>query len=122
MEEKRQSTRIETNRPVKIIGGNKEVKGRLVSLSLRGAAVESPLPARKGTRLRLVFDLPAKDRFAQLDLWAEVQHSALHVDKYLLGVHFIDLKPSDEEAIQGFIDYVNRLKSMSVRNRNTSAL
>ncbi|WP_294945753.1 PilZ domain-containing protein [Sulfurivirga sp.] len=122
MEEKRQSTRIETNRPVRIIGGNKEVKGRLVSLSLRGAAVESPLPARKGTRLRLVFDLPAKDRFAQLDLWAEVQHAAQHADKHLLGVHFTDLKPSDEEAIQGFIDYVNRLKSMSVRNRNTSAL
>lgn len=122
MEEKRHSARIETNRPVKIIGGNKEVKGRLISLSLSGAAVESPLPAKKGTRLRLVFDLPAKDRFAQLDLWGEVHHSAIHGDNYLLGLSFTDTKPSDQEAIQDFIDYVNKIKSLSRRGSGSSML
>ncbi len=115
MDERRKAQRVETNRPVRIIGGNRQVKGRLVSISLKGAGVESPARARPGTRLELIFDLPAGDRFVDLKLAGIVRTYALHNDKHLLGIEWEDPPEQALDAIQAFIDYKQRLHNAGVR-------
>ena len=119
MDEPLTAQRVDTNRPVKIIGGNRQVKGRLVSISLKGAGVESPVKASPGTRLQLVFDLPAGDRFAMLKLTGIVKTYALHGDKHLLGVEWENPPESALEDIQAFIDYKMRLKKVGMRRSGT---
>lgn len=111
--------RVTTDRPVKIIGGNRQVKGRLVELSLKGAVVESPAKASPGTRLELVFDLPAGDHFAILKLFCIVRSHTLHNDEHLLRVEW-DNPPEHALAdIQAFIDYKQRLKQAGIRGAGT---
>ncbi len=119
MDERRTAQRIPTNRPVKIIGGNRQVKGRLVSISLKGAGVESPVKASPGTRLELVFDLPAGNRFAMLKLMGIVRTYALHNDKHLLGIEWDNPSESALADIQAFIDYKLRLKKAGMRGNNS---
>lgn len=115
MAEKRSAQRVETDRPVQISGGNRTVKGRLVELSLKGALVESPLQAKIGTRLKLRFDIPAGDHFADLNLYGTVKRAAIHQDYYLLGIEFEPLSDQAQRDIQAFIDFKQRLKEMSLR-------
>ncbi|HID00341.1 MAG TPA: PilZ domain-containing protein [Piscirickettsiaceae bacterium] len=114
--------RVTTNRPVKIIGGNRQVKGRLVGISLHDAALESPAKASPGTRLELVFDLPAGDHFATLKLFCIVRSHTLHNDKHLLRVEWDNPSDSDLAEIQAFIDYKIRLKKSSIRGAGTQTV
>ncbi len=120
MAEKLPPIRVETDRTVQITGGNRSVKGKLLELSLTDALINSPANAKAGTKLRLKFDIPAGDRFAEVTVFGKVTRASNFQGRYLLNIQFDTLPTRAQKDIQAFIDFKQRLKKMSVRPGGSS--
>ncbi len=77
------------------------------------------MPAREGTRLGLIFDLPTRERFIPIKILGRVTRLIEEGDIYLLGIMYEN--PTDElkQAIESYIDYVESIReNASVHRRD----
>lgn len=118
--EQRQHTRVETDRPILLIGQNGQAQGQLVNLSRGGVGVLTPRGAREGTELKLEFEIPAFGVFTPLSLFGKVMHRHNASDQIYLGIVFDHPTTEEIEAIDDFIAYKERLKEMGKRRHSVA--
>lgn len=112
--------RVPANRPILLQGEHARANGKIINLSASGVLVKSPLPAKEGTRLGLVFDLPTRERFIPIKTLGRVARLIEEGDSFLLGIMFENPGDDLRQAIESYIDYVESIKeNASVRHRST---
>lgn len=98
-----------TDRHVTIKGRTVTVKGKLKKISQKEASVECSKKAGIGTRLELIFELPALGRFNSMSLYGHVKSLHNTTDGYYMTLTFEAPTPKDNEIIKDFVDYKKRL-------------
>jgi len=111
--------RAPANRPITLQGEHARAQGKILNISSSGLLVKSPVRAREGTRLGLIFDLPTRERFIPIKTVGRVARLIEEGDTYLLGIMYEN--PDDElkQAIASYFDYVESIKTNAqVRRRD----
>ncbi|SIO07887.1 PilZ domain-containing protein [Sulfurivirga caldicuralii] len=112
--------RVTANRPITLQGEHARANGKIINISASGLLVKSPVRAREGTRLGLIFDLPTRERFIPIKTIGRVARLIEEGDHYLLGIMFENPGDDLRQAIESYIDYVESIKqNASVRRRST---
>ncbi|MGC9386185.1 MAG: PilZ domain-containing protein [Hydrogenovibrio sp.] len=101
-----------TDRNAIIKGQTVTVHGRLKEISARGVAVESAKNASIGTRLEVLFELPALGEFNDLALFGHVRNSHNTENGFFLTIEFETLNQHETDIIEDFLDYKKRLKEL----------
>ncbi|QCU89492.1 PilZ domain-containing protein [Thiomicrorhabdus sediminis] len=105
--------KYQTSRKATLIGQNASTEVILADLSSHHAGVLSPMGAREGTELELVFEIPAKQEFRTLKVMATVIHRHNSSEGIYLKLEFINLDLEQYEFITDFLDYKQRLLDMN---------
>lgn len=106
------SVSASADRNATIKGHTVTVQGRLKEISIKGVAVESPKNASVGTRLEVIFELPALERFNQMILFGHVRSSHNTAKGHFLTIEFEELAKRDYDIIEDFLAYKERLKEL----------
>lgn len=110
------STRVD--RDVIIKGQTVSVRGTLKELSIAGVGVVSPKKANPGTRIEVIFEIPAKGYFRELEIAGFVRHVHNSHNGFYLTLEFETVPEQAKEYIEDFIDYKHRLHLLGKRNRH----
>lgn len=89
---------------------------QITHLSVNGVGLISPKFASNGTRLEVLFEIPAFRHFQKMDLIGIVRNSHLTHAGYFLGIEFEDISSYEQELINDFIEYKNRLLEYGKKN------
>lgn len=107
-----------TDRSITIKGQTVTVPGKLKKISINGVAVECTKKAGIGTRLELVFELPALGRFNQMSIYGHVKGLHNTAEGYYMSIQFEDTPRQQTEIIKDFIDYKNRLLKLGQKYKS----
>lgn len=105
-----------TERKALLIGKNATAEAILVDLSLHAAGVMTPRGAKKGTELKLEFEIPTQEKFTTLTLNTFVTDRHNAEDEIYLKLEFEPLNASDKNALKEFFAYKQRLIDMGKRH------
>ncbi len=108
-----------TKRKAVLIGKNGTAEVVLKDLSLDSAGVLTQRGAKTGTELELVFEIPVRGEFKEISLDTAVTHRHNSEDEIYLKLGFVNLSPSNADAIEDYLDYKQRLIDMSI-HKNTN--
>ncbi|MBN2865619.1 MAG: PilZ domain-containing protein [Thiotrichales bacterium] len=98
------------DRKVTLVGETVTVEGQLKELSINGVGVESPVRAKIGTRLKIIFEIPALEHFRTLSPYGRVTHLHNTSDgSFYLGIDFELLSAQEVRFLEDFIAYKERL-------------
>lgn len=108
------SESVATDRHATLKGQTVTVNGRLKQVSLNGVGVESSKNASIGTRLEVIFELPALGEFNEMMVYGLVRGRHSTSDGgYYLKIEFEGLLDRHEtEVIEDFLDYKKRLRKL----------
>ncbi|MDX1796811.1 MAG: PilZ domain-containing protein [Hydrogenovibrio sp.] len=110
------STRVD--RDVVIKGQTVSVRGTLKELSIAGVGVESPKKASPGTRIEVIFEIPAKGYFRELEIAGFIRHVHNTHSGFYLTLEFESISEQQKEYIEDFIDYKKRLRELGKRTHH----
>lgn len=111
------------DRKITLVGETVTVEGQLKEISLRSVGVESPVKARVGTRLKLVFEIPALGYFQTLSPYGIVTHlhnTNTNGGAYYLGIEYEQLTVDEQVYLQDFMAYKQRLQDQGRKKYSTS--
>ncbi|KUJ72600.1 PilZ domain-containing protein [Thiomicrospira sp. WB1] len=103
----------QTDRKVIVKGQTVEVEGRLLEISTKGLAIESPKNAAIGIRLETRFELPALGEFNQMNLHGIVREHHATEKGFMLSLELEEQDAQTLAIIQDFLDYKQRLHDLS---------
>ena len=108
------SESVVTDRKATLKGQTVTVQGRLKQVSLNGVGVESSKNAKLGTRLEVIFELPALGEFNEMSVYGIVRGRHNTSDGgYYLKIEFEGLlNRYENEIIEDFLDYKKRLRKL----------
>ncbi len=98
-----------TDRSILIKGQTVSAKGNMIEISTGGVVVISPLKASAGTRVELVFEIPALEYFRTISCHAIVTQLEDITIGFRLVIKFEALPSKEYAFITDFLDYKDRL-------------
>lgn len=111
------------DRKMVLVGETVTVEGQLKEISIRSVGVESPVKARIGTRLKIVFEIPALGYFQTLSPYGIVTHlhnTNTNGGAYYLGIDFEELTFEEVAFLEDFLAYKQRLQKQGKQRYKTA--
>ena len=105
----RNTERVSTRRPAKILTQDTTYEGVVINLSLEGIGILLDQNLADGTEIKIQFSLPGYEQSSTLSLSGQIVHATEVHQNFLLGVRFALLNPHAKLVITGFINYHHRL-------------
>lgn len=101
-----------TDRAVVLKGGTVVVNGHLKELSIAGVGVLSDKKGAVGTRLEIIFEIPAMGYIQEIIVFGHIRRVHNADNGYYLALEFESISENQIAKIEDFLKYKERLKQL----------